>query len=65
MDQYLTPNDVAERLQVHVETVLRWARAGELPGAKLGQQWRFRPGDVENFVTRRMASTPEALAIPL
>lgn len=65
MDQYLTPTDVAQRLQVHVETVLRWARSGELPGAKLGQQWRFRAGDVEAFVASRMIATPDALAIPM
>ncbi|MCB0051152.1 MAG: helix-turn-helix domain-containing protein, partial [Caldilinea sp.] len=50
MDQYLTPEDVAHRLQVHVETVLRWARAGELRGAKLARQWRFTAADVEAFV---------------
>lgn len=60
MDQYLTPEDVAHRLQVHVETVLRWARAGELQGAKLARQWRFTPTDVEAFIAAHRTTQPEA-----
>ncbi len=60
MDQYLTPEDVAHRLQVHVETVLRWARAGELRGAKLARQWRFTAADVEAFVATHRPTQPHA-----
>ena len=37
MEKYLTTAEVATMLQVHQETVLRWARAGQLAGAKLGK----------------------------
>lgn len=62
METYLTPEDVAHRLQVHVETVLRWARAGELQGAKLARQWRFTPAAVEAFVAAHQTTqaTPAA-----
>ena len=60
MDQYLTPEDVAHKLQVHVETVLRWARTGELQGAKLARQWRFTTADVEAFIAAHRTTQPEA-----
>ena len=65
MQQYLTPADVATMLQVSLETVLRWARSGELAGAKLGKLWRFRPDDVNAFVQRRQPAQGDALIIPL
>lgn len=65
MEQYLTAADVATMLQVHMETVLRWARTGELAGAKLGKLWRFRRADVDAFVQRQQPAHTDALSIPL
>ena len=39
--QVLTPEQVAELLQVDVKVVVELAEAGELPGRKLGDAWRF------------------------
>ena len=39
--QVLTPEQAAELLQVDVKVVLELAEAGELPGRKLGDAWRF------------------------
>lgn len=42
----LTPHEAADRLGLHVKTVVRMAREGRLPGAvKAGRGWRF-PADV-------------------
>ena len=38
--QLLTPNQVAERLQLSVRTVYAWLRDGRLPGIRLGRRWR-------------------------
>lgn len=65
MEQYLTAADVATMLQVHMETVLRWARTGELAGSKLGKLWRFRRADVDAFMQRQQPAQAEALSIPL
>ena len=66
MDQYLTPADVATALKVHPESVLRWARTGELAGSKLGKLWRFRPTDVDAFVQRQLQpAQADTLSIPL
>jgi len=34
--------EVAEYLRIHPYTVRRLARAGKLPGFKVGGQWRFK-----------------------
>ena len=39
---WLTTEDAAEYLQVHVETMRRWAREGAIPAAKLGNRGGFR-----------------------
>jgi excisionase family DNA binding protein len=37
----LTPAEVAELLRIDEDTVERMAAAGELPGRRLGDDWRF------------------------
>ena len=37
----LTPEQLADLLQVQLETVLKLAADGELPGRRLGEEWRF------------------------
>lgn len=39
--EVLTPEQAAELLQVDAATVLVLAEGGELPGRKLGSEWRF------------------------
>jgi len=39
---WLTVADLADRLQEHPEVVRRRLRAGDLPGQRLGRQWRVR-----------------------
>lgn len=46
----LTPEQAAEFLQVDPETVRRLLRAGRLPGAKIGQQWRIRRSDLDRYL---------------
>jgi excisionase family DNA binding protein len=40
-DEVLTMAQVAELLQVDDDAVAELARAGKLPGRKVGEQWRF------------------------
>ena len=39
--ELLTPSEVAEWLKVSTSTVRRMAERGELPGRRIGNQWRF------------------------
>jgi excisionase family DNA binding protein len=51
-DQLLTVVQVAERLQLHPETIRRWVREGKLPAVKLGSDragFRIRESDVRRL----------------
>jgi excisionase family DNA binding protein len=52
-DRYLTVEQVAERLQVHEETVRRWLRAGLLRGHVISRRagWRIRESEVDRFAS--------------
>ncbi|WP_430755374.1 helix-turn-helix domain-containing protein [Mycolicibacterium septicum] len=50
--QALTPTEAAERLNLHVETVRRMLRDGELPAAKVGKRsWRIRAEVIDAILT--------------
>ncbi len=55
MEQLLTVDQVAERLQVNEQTVRRWLRDGEITGIAFGGRtgWRIREEDVQAFLDRR------------
>jgi excisionase family DNA binding protein len=48
----MTAEQAAEFLQTSRATILRKARAGELPAAKLGREWRFRRADLDRWLQR-------------
>ena len=54
----LTAQVVADILDVHPETVLRWTRRGEIPARRLpGGQIRFREDEIEEWLDER--ATPK------
>jgi excisionase family DNA binding protein len=46
----MTVEQAAEFLQTSRDTILRKARAGTLPAAKLGREWRFRRTDLDAWL---------------
>jgi excisionase family DNA binding protein len=58
-ESLLTPQQVAERLQVQVQTVVRWLRSGQLKGAKFGRLWRVTEEDLQAFIREHRAQKPE------
>lgn len=55
-DKLLTVQDIADRLQVHTETVLRWLREGQLEGFRLGSNragWRVSEDQLDAFLDAR------------
>ena len=54
-ENWLTVEEIATRLQVHIETVRRWIRSGELPGLSLGRRagYRVKEADLDRFLERR------------
>jgi excisionase family DNA binding protein len=50
-DEMLTPEQAAEKLQVHVATVRKMLRDATLPGIKLGpRQWRIPARALRDYV---------------
>ncbi|MHB1571828.1 MAG: helix-turn-helix domain-containing protein [Solirubrobacteraceae bacterium] len=56
-DEYLTPAQVADELQVTDVTVRRWIASGELRARKAGpRRWMIRRSDLEQFMAGGGAS---------
>ena len=55
--EILTPEEAAGYLRVHTQTVYRRLRAGTLPGAKVGDQWRLRKADLDDYLKGRTRET--------
>lgn len=50
----LTARDVADKLGVSTETVLRWTRRGTLPGFRLpGGALRYRETELDEWLSER------------
>lgn len=43
---YLTPKQAAQLLQLHINTVRKMLLTGQLPGFKIGDNWRIDPDDI-------------------
>jgi excisionase family DNA binding protein len=62
--EWLTLEQVANRLQVHVETVRRWVREGELPVLDLGKRagYRVQPADLDAYIAARFGPVGKSVA---
>ncbi len=58
----LTPDDVADFLSVHINTVRRWTNKGILKAYRIGPRGdrRFRQEDVASFLTEQSAEPERA-----
>jgi excisionase family DNA binding protein len=57
-----TAEQTAEVLQLSVRKVLDMLRAGELPGAHVGRQWRITESSLISFLEGRPPSLPKRAA---
>jgi excisionase family DNA binding protein len=46
----LTPEQVAEKLQIHVLTVYNYIRHGKLSAIRLGRSYRITPEDLDQLI---------------
>lgn len=49
-DPVLTIKDVADYLKVNERTIYRLAASGNLPGFKVGNSWRFKQSELEQYI---------------
>lgn len=53
MTKMLTPSDIADKLNIHPNTVRDYLKAGILPAVKLGRVWRVEEKDLNNWIEKR------------
>jgi excisionase family DNA binding protein len=51
--EILTPREAADYLSVHVRTIYRLAKNGEIPGRKIGGSWRFKKDTLDEWLSVR------------
>jgi excisionase family DNA binding protein len=51
--QLLSVAEVADELQVSIDTVRNWINQKKLKAAKLGRDWRIRREDLDRFIEQR------------
>lgn len=56
----LTPEQVAELLQLHVLTVYSYIRQGKLDAVRLGRAYRIIPQDLELFLQLNRTKMPSS-----
>ena len=54
-DEVMTLGEVARYLRVGEKSVLRMVRRGEIPGAKVASQWRFKRKVIDGWLSATMA----------
>lgn len=52
MDTLMTLEEVAAYLRLSKDTVYRLAHGRKIPASKVGNQWRFRRGDVDAWLEK-------------
>ena len=50
MDDVMTLQEASVVLHCHPEVLRRWARAGRIPGSKIGKRWLFIRSDLIDYV---------------
>ena len=53
-EEIVEVKEVANRLKVSTRTVIRLAERGELVAFKIGDLWRFRRSDVDNYIQQQI-----------
>lgn len=60
--EIMTVRDLSEYLHCHPSTIYRMLAKGELPGFKVGGDWRFRVEDIDKWC-KKMSFWPKVDAL--
>lgn len=47
---FMTADEIALRLGIHANTVYVYAKAGQIPGERVGRRWFFKRGVIEQWL---------------
>ncbi len=59
MEKLLTLHEVAEILKIHYQTVRTYIQEGQITAIKIGRNWRVKPEDLEEFVSKQARPTEQ------
>ena len=63
MTDLLTTQQVEGLLQIDRTTIYRMVQSGNLPGVRVGKQWRFRRADIDNLMRSQSPSATASAAL--
>ena len=53
MDTWMTLEEIAQYLKVSKDSIYRLAQKGEIPASKIGNLWRFKKDEVDEWMKNR------------
>lgn len=60
MDTWLTLQEIADELKLHIETVREWVRTKQLTAYKVGRDYRVKRADLNKFLEDRRTRPDES-----
>lgn len=54
--EFYTPQEVARKLRLHVNTVYEYIRMGKLRAARFGNRYRITETDIQQFVEQTLTT---------
>jgi len=58
-EKFFTTEQVANILQVHPFTILKFIKQGKLKGIKIGRRYRLKESDINNFIEQQTIKSEE------
>jgi len=59
----ITPQELAEMLQLNSATITRKAKRGEIPAIKIGKQFRFDRDQIDKWLTQQTVGRPAYILV--
>jgi len=50
MEEYYTPQEIANKLKIDIRTVYRWIKEGSLKAVKIGRFWRISESELKRLL---------------
>jgi len=57
-ERWLSVNEIGKYLGVSSDTVYRWIEKYKMPAHRMGRFWKFKRGEVDNWVREGGAAEP-------
>ena len=62
-NRWLSVEEIAQYLGVSKETIYRWLHRRSIPSHRIGKLWKFKPEEVDAWVTSGRAGDREATKV--